>query len=773
MKAPRNELKTLKKVTNHDVKAIEYFLKESIESIPELAEISEFIHFACTSEDINNLAHALMLSEGRSLMLATMDRIVEKLVELSHRHADVAMLARTHGQAATPTTMGKELANVVARLRRQRAQVAGVQLLGKINGAVGNYNAHQSAYPDVDWQANAQQFVEGLGLAWNPYTTQIEPHDYIAELFDAMSRFNTILIDLDRDLWGYIALGYFKQKTIAGEVGSSTMPHKVNPIDFENSEGNLGLANALFEHLARKLPISRWQRDLTDSTVLRNMGVGFGYSLIAYEALLKGLSKLEINRARIADDLDHSWEVLAEPIQTVMRRYGVPEPYEKTESIDARSDYRSLDHPTICRNLGDSSRSESGAIGLNSCHLHRKRDRTSAFNLAAMQLPQFDPSRFDREEFLRAYWQQKPLLIKNPWRAWQNPLEPDELAGLACEDEVESRLVLHSQSPQRQQWQVEHGPIPEARFSKLPEQNWTLLVQAVDHYVLEVAALIEPFRFIPNWRIDDVMVSYATDNGGVGPHFDQYDVFLIQGLGQRRWQIGALCDRDTPLLSHDELRLLAQFEPLEEWLLEPGDLLYVPPRYAHNGIAVGGDCMTYSIGFRAPSRGDLIGHWSDHAITLVHDDDRYSDAGLSAASNPGEISAAVLTELQRLATESLHDSSAFQHWFGKFSTARKYPELDQRPTQPATAQELTKILREAAPLRNPASRFAFIRNGSELVLFVDGEAFPCDTQLAPLAERLCAQPVLAIDAELLKSAASIALLLALYNQGSLVFEDDD
>ncbi|HSB97429.1 MAG TPA: adenylosuccinate lyase [Spongiibacteraceae bacterium] len=326
-------IKDIEKTTNHDVKAIEYFLKESIEKIPELAEISEFIHFACTSEDINNLSHALMLSEGRTLMLATMNRIVEKLVELSHQHADAAMLARTHGQSATPTTMGKEIANVVARLRRQREQVAKVQLLGKINGAVGNYNAHQSAYPNIDWQANAQQFVESLGLTWNPYTTQIEPHDYIAELFDALSRFNTILIDLDRDIWGYVALGYFKQKTIAGEVGSSTMPHKVNPIDFENSEGNLGLANALFEHLARKLPISRWQRDLTDSTVLRNMGVGFGYSLIAYEALLKGLNKLEINRARLAEDLDHSWEVLAEPIQTVMRRYGVPEPYEKLKAL--------------------------------------------------------------------------------------------------------------------------------------------------------------------------------------------------------------------------------------------------------------------------------------------------------------------------------------------------------------------------------------------------------------------------------------------------------
>ncbi len=326
-------IKHIEKTTNHDVKAIEYFLKDSVTNTPELAEVSEFIHFACTSEDINNLSHALMLAEGRKLALSTMDRIIDRLAELSHQCADAAMLARTHGQSATPTTMGKELANVVARLRRQRIQVASVELLGKINGAVGNYNAHMSAYPEVDWQANAQQFVESLGLVWNPYTTQIEPHDYIAELFDAMARFNTILIDLDRDIWGYISLGYFKQRTVAGEVGSSTMPHKVNPIDFENSEGNLGLANALFEHLARKLPISRWQRDLTDSTVLRNMGVGFGYSFIAFEALLKGLGKLELNRTRLAEDLDHSWEVLAEPIQTVMRRFGVPEPYEKLKAL--------------------------------------------------------------------------------------------------------------------------------------------------------------------------------------------------------------------------------------------------------------------------------------------------------------------------------------------------------------------------------------------------------------------------------------------------------
>ena len=326
-------IKAIESTTNHDVKAVEYFLKESIKNAPQLNDVSEFIHFACTSEDINNLSHALMLQEGRALALGYADRIIAKLAELSHAHADAAMLARTHGQAATPTTMGKELANVVARLRRQRDQIAGVHLLGKINGAVGNYNAHMSAYPEIDWPLTAKHFVESLGLMWNPYTTQIEPHDYIAELFDAFARFNTILIDLNRDIWGYISLGYFKQRTVAGEVGSSTMPHKVNPIDFENSEGNLGIANAVFEHLARKLPVSRWQRDLTDSTVLRNMGVGFGYGLIAYEAVLKGLGKLEINRARLAEDLDNSWEVLAEPVQTVMRRYGVENPYEKLKEL--------------------------------------------------------------------------------------------------------------------------------------------------------------------------------------------------------------------------------------------------------------------------------------------------------------------------------------------------------------------------------------------------------------------------------------------------------
>lgn len=327
-------IKNTERTTNHDVKAVEYFIKAQMKGNAELEAASEFVHFACTSEDINNLSHALMLRDGlQHSLLPLADQIIAKLTEFSHTFAAVPMLARTHGQTASPTTVGKELANVVARLRRQREQIAAVPLLGKINGAVGNYNAHLSAYPAVDWQANAKTFVESLGLTWNAYTTQIEPHDYMAELFDAISRFNTILIDLDRDIWGYISLGYFKQKVVAGEVGSSTMPHKVNPIDFENSEGNLGLANAMFGHLANKLPISRWQRDLTDSTVLRNMGVGFAYSAIAYEATLKGLGKLELNQQRIAEDLDNSWEVLAEPIQTVMRRYGVPEPYEKLKAL--------------------------------------------------------------------------------------------------------------------------------------------------------------------------------------------------------------------------------------------------------------------------------------------------------------------------------------------------------------------------------------------------------------------------------------------------------
>jgi len=328
-------VKEIERATNHDVKAVEYLLKEQAAKLPELDKVSEFIHFACTSEDINNLSHALMLREGRdNVMLPLMRQTAEAIRELAIRFADVPMLSRTHGQPASPTTLGKELANVVYRLERQIAQIAAVPLLGKINGAVGNYNAHISAYPSIDWEENARAFIEDeLGLGFNPYTTQIEPHDYIAELFDAIARFNTILIDFDRDIWGYISLGYFKQRTIAGEIGSSTMPHKVNPIDFENSEGNLGIANALFQHLASKLPISRWQRDLTDSTVLRNLGVGFAHSVIAYEASLKGISKLELNEQKIAADLDACWEVLAEPIQTVMRRYNIENPYEKLKEL--------------------------------------------------------------------------------------------------------------------------------------------------------------------------------------------------------------------------------------------------------------------------------------------------------------------------------------------------------------------------------------------------------------------------------------------------------
>ncbi|MDV2079070.1 adenylosuccinate lyase [Marinobacter xestospongiae] len=332
--ADAERIKDIERTTNHDVKAVEYFIKEKIAEVPELHAVTEFVHFACTSEDINNLSHALMLREGlHEGLLPAIERVIDKLAELAREHADLPMLSRTHGQTASPSTVGKELANVVHRLRRQLNQIQNVELLGKINGAVGNYNAHLSAYPAIDWATNAKEFVESLGLSWNPYTTQIEPHDYIAELYDAVARFNTILIDLDRDVWGYISLGYFKQKTVEGEVGSSTMPHKVNPIDFENSEGNLGIANALFGHLSAKLPISRWQRDLTDSTVLRNLGVGFAHSLIAYEATLKGLGKLEVNPARLADDLNQAWEVLAEPIQTVMRRYNIEKPYEKLKAL--------------------------------------------------------------------------------------------------------------------------------------------------------------------------------------------------------------------------------------------------------------------------------------------------------------------------------------------------------------------------------------------------------------------------------------------------------
>jgi adenylosuccinate lyase len=327
-------VKAIERTTNHDVKAIEYFIKEQFEDNPELRSISEFVHFACTSEDINNLSYSLMLTRMRDDVLQpTMRQIIDLLRSKANEWASHPMLSRTHGQSASPTTVGKELANVVARMERQLTQFEAVQLLGKLNGAVGNYNAHLSAYPDVDWAAHAESVITNLGLTFNPYTTQIEPHDCIAEYFDALKRFNTILMDLNRDLWSYISLDYFKQKTVAGEVGSSTMPHKVNPIDFENSEGNLGLANAVLEHLSAKLPVSRWQRDLTDSTVLRNVGVGAAHALIAYESSLKGLNKLEINLAVITDDLAKRWEVLAEPVQTVMRRYGIEKPYEQLKEL--------------------------------------------------------------------------------------------------------------------------------------------------------------------------------------------------------------------------------------------------------------------------------------------------------------------------------------------------------------------------------------------------------------------------------------------------------
>lgn len=328
------EIKDIERETNHDVKAVEYFIKRKFKGNDELDKISEFVHFACTSEDINNTSYGIMLKQAREeVILPQMDTIVGTLRKLAHTHADTPMLSRTHGQPASPTTLGKEIANVVQRLELQRTHVAAVLLFGKMNGAVGNYNAHLSAYPNVDWPMMAHAFVTGLGLRWNQYTTQIEPHDYMAELFQAMIRFNTVLLDFCRDIWSYISIGYFKQKTIKGEIGSSTMPHKVNPIDFENAEGNLGLANAMFDHLALKLPISRWQRDLTDSTVLRNLGVGFSHSLLAYSSALKGISKLEANPKAMLADLDTNWEVLAEPIQTIMRRYGIENPYEKLKDL--------------------------------------------------------------------------------------------------------------------------------------------------------------------------------------------------------------------------------------------------------------------------------------------------------------------------------------------------------------------------------------------------------------------------------------------------------
>ncbi|WP_294911052.1 adenylosuccinate lyase [uncultured Gilliamella sp.] len=327
-------IKTIEKTTNHDVKAVEYFLKEKVNTNEELQAINEFIHFACTSEDINNLSYALMLKTARdTVLIPYWNKLITIITTQAKTYRDLPLLSRTHGQPATPSTIGKEFANVAYRLKRQLKQLESIEILGKINGATGNYNAHMVAYPQINWHKFSEEFVTSLGLQWNPYTTQIEPHDYIAEYFDCIARFNTIMIDFDRDVWGYIALNHFKQKTVAGEIGSSTMPHKVNPIDFENSEGNLGLANAIMSHLGSKLPISRWQRDLTDSTVLRNLGVGIGYAIIAYQSTLKGLNKLEVNQEHLLDELNRNWEVLAEPIQTVMRRYGIEKPYEKLKEL--------------------------------------------------------------------------------------------------------------------------------------------------------------------------------------------------------------------------------------------------------------------------------------------------------------------------------------------------------------------------------------------------------------------------------------------------------
>ncbi len=375
---------------------------------------------------------------------------------------------------------------------------------------------------------------------------------------------------------------------------------------------------------------------------------------------------------------------------------------------------------------------------------------------------------FNTATFLRDYWQKRPLLIRNPWQSWRNPLSPDELAGLACEDHVESRLITQLSDD----WNAEHGPLPETRFGELGKSPWTLLVQAVDHHVPEVAALIEPFRFIPNWRIDDVMVSYASDGGGVGPHFDHYDVFLIQGLGQRWWQIGGMCDDQTALRSHEDLLLLANFEAAEEWILDPGDMLYIPPGFAHNGVAVGADCMTYSIGFRSPSRKELIGNWCDDLLPKMTDDDRYCDPDLSIQSNPGEISASAVDRLHAMLTEKLTDRTAFAQWFGEYSSTPRYPDTDWRPQDPIEIEQLRDLLTVDHPLiRNHASRFSFIRESEEmLLLFVDGECFPCADETIVLAEMLCAQEQFVINPEWRKSDDVVALIAGLYNRGSLAFD---
>ncbi|WP_068077352.1 cupin domain-containing protein [Novosphingobium lentum] len=382
---------------------------------------------------------------------------------------------------------------------------------------------------------------------------------------------------------------------------------------------------------------------------------------------------------------------------------------------------------------------------------------------------------FDIDAFLRTSWQKRPVVIRDPWTAWTNPLDPDELAGLACEDDVESRIVLRTGNGANGIWKLEHGPFTEARFGKLGKARWTLLVQAVDHQVADVAALIAPFRFVPNWRVDDVMVSYAADGGGVGPHFDQYDVFLVQGLGQRRWQVGAPCDAATPLLPHDDLRLLADFAATEEWLLEPGDILYVPPGVPHNGVAVGDDCMTYSIGFRAPSRSELIAHWCEDVLDGLADDDRYADPDLVRPDNPGEIPGDTIAALHAMVTDALRDRDTFARWFGRHNTARKYPEVDWQPGEAVPPGRLRKMMaRGVALLRNPASRFAFIRTGPGTVqLFVDGDGFECSGHTVALAERLCAQDRIELSAGLATSDDDLALIARLLAGGSVAVEAND
>ena len=379
---------------------------------------------------------------------------------------------------------------------------------------------------------------------------------------------------------------------------------------------------------------------------------------------------------------------------------------------------------------------------------------------------------FDIDGFLRDYWQKKPLLIKNPWAHWQNPLEPDELAGLACEEGIEARLIEQTGGGAQSGWKVEHGPLPETRFGQLEEHPWTLLVQAGDHHAPQVASLIDPFRFIPNWRIDDVMVSYANVGGGVGPHFDQYDVFLVQGLGKRRWQLGAACDSTTALLPHDDLRLLASFEACDEWILDPGDILYVPPGIAHNGVAISDDCMTYSIGFRAPSHSELLAHYCDDVLDQLSDDSRYGDPHLEQQDNPGEISAAAVDRLHAMITETMLDREAFARWFGQYNSTRKYPDIDWQPDEPIEIEVLRKYLARGLPLcRNPASRFSFFRQAeTSTMLFVDGQCFGCIQDTAALAELLCAQDRISIGPDLQSSDSVLELLEMLINQGALALE---